>query len=343
MVASVSGSKGCYVMKERKHIVVVGLGSIGRRHVRLLVAREDAEVSVCDTTRKAIEWAKHETDVHHIYNNFESAIAANPDMMLIATPPQLHADMAIEALKNGIHVLCEKPISNQLSDAQRMVNASDRYEPVLNIGFHLHFHPVLLRLKELVSAGSLGRIASLHARIGTYQTLLNSQSGYQQAEEGTLLLDYAHQPDSFFWLLNSKPLGVYMSASQVVGIDPTANPNSATIVCDYQEAYTSSMILNYLQHPECADYEIVGSEGWAQANLNTGQILIGNRRTAAIRQETKIIERDSIYMAEHQAFIDAVNGVRPPESPACDAYASAEVIEGAMQSWKTKARIELCK
>ena len=321
--------------------MVIGLGSIGRRHARLLIERDDLKVEVCDGSPDTLSRVSQELGISATFDKFEQVLDSQPEMVVIATPHHLHADMTIESLQADIHVLCEKPMSDKLCDAQRMLDAACHSNKILNIGFHLHFHPVLVRLRSLVETGKLGTIASLYARVGTYQTLLNSQSGYQATAPGSLLLDYVHQPDSFYWLLQQKPAGVYMTATKAGNIEPTSDPNAATVLCDYDDAITSTIALNYLQHPERADYEIVGDEGWAHANLIDGSILIGDRRSAATHQETLNTDRDDIYRKEHQSFFDAVDGLRMPESPASDAIVSSAIVEAAMQSWKSGKRVLL--
>ena len=140
---------------------------------------------------------------------FDEALRTRPEMVVIATPHDLHCAQTVQALEQGIHVLCEKPMSDRLEDARTMLAAGERARQrsgaVLSVGFMLHFHPLLARLKQLVEDGTLGTVLQVHYSVGSYITLVNSRSRYQAALEGALLLDYAHQPDFIHWLLGEKP------------------------------------------------------------------------------------------------------------------------------------------
>ncbi|MDI7274912.1 MAG: Gfo/Idh/MocA family oxidoreductase, partial [Anaerolineae bacterium] len=126
-------------MALRKRVVVVGAGSIGRRHARLLGEREDLVVELCEPNDDALQRAWAEVGKLTAYRSYGDALAAKPDMVVIATPHQWHCSQTLEALRQGIHVLCEKPMSDTLGDAVRMRAAAEESEAILSIGFMLHF------------------------------------------------------------------------------------------------------------------------------------------------------------------------------------------------------------
>jgi len=329
-------------MAHEARIVVVGLGSIGRRHARLLAKRGDLEVEWCEPCDQALALAQDELGRDFTaFRSFEAMLESRPSMVVIATPHAEHSPQTIESLKAGVHVLCEKPMSDSLSKAELMAKAADDSGCVLTIGFHLHFHPALQRIKNLVDAGELGSIHYLHCRVGSYQTLVNSRSRYQAAMKGAIFMDYAHQPDLFYWLLKEKPKGVYASGGKGGALEYQSNPNFVSVLCDYQDPCIATIHLNYLQAPERHEYEVVGDKGWIVLDMNSGLLCLGHPGDAKIREERFSTERDPLYEAEHDAFIAAVKGERSAESPPSEALVSMQVIDAAMQSWQRAERIDL--
>ena len=328
-------------MALKKRIVVVGLGSIGRRHARLLNQREDMAVEFCEPNRETLKEVFHEIGKLPAHTCYEDALASRPDMVLIATPTQLHCDQTVRALRENIHVLCEKPMSDKLVDAIRMKDASEHSSAVLSIGFMLHFHPGITRLKQLIQEGVLGTVLHVRYLVGSYVTLANSRSRYQSQLEGALLLDYAHQPDIIYWLLRERPRGVYMAAGHGGNMEFSSNPNFLTIVCDYDSPLLTTMDLNYLQMPQRHGCEIVGDEGWALLDFEHGTLRIGNKKAASEVEEAVESTRDAVYQMEHQAFLDAVAGRREPSSPAEEAIVSMEILHAALNSWKRQQRVVL--
>jgi predicted dehydrogenase len=132
-------------------------------------------------------------------------------------------------------------------------------------------------------------------------------------------MDYTHQPDFLHWMLGERPVGIFASAGQGGAPELTSNPNFINLNCDYDRPLIGTIHLNYLQMPERHEYEVVGDRGWAMFDLNTGQLRRGERVGAREWTEQFPVERDPVYEAEHQAFLDTVAGRRRPESPAADA------------------------
>ena len=126
-------------------------------------------------------------------------------MVVISTPQTLHKKQTIVALQAGCHVLCEKPMSDNLENARAMHAAALSAKTILNIGFQNHFHPAFIRIKSMIEEGILGNVLYAHFHVGTYVTLVNSLSRHQRDLEGALFFDYAHQPDLFIgFLINAQ-------------------------------------------------------------------------------------------------------------------------------------------
>ncbi|MHB0874814.1 MAG: Gfo/Idh/MocA family protein [Anaerolineae bacterium] len=328
-------------MAVRRRVVVVGVGSIGRRHARLLCEREDVAVELCEPSEDALAQARADIGMLPGHPSFEAALASKPYAVVIATPVECHRAQTIAALRDGIHVLCEKPMSATMAEAVAMKEATAASSAVLSVGFMLHFHPGLLRLRRLIDDGAFGTVLQVQYRTGSYITLVNSRSRYQATLEGALLMDYAHQPDAIHYLLRQRPKGVYMAARQAGQLEFTSNPNYLTMVCDYESPLLSTIELNYVQMPQRHEIEIIGDAGWAAFDFEAGMLRIARRADQSITPEGISVVRDDLYREEHRAFLDAAAGKRAPSSPAAEAIISMEVIDAALASWKSGRRVEL--
>ncbi|MCL5742351.1 MAG: Gfo/Idh/MocA family oxidoreductase [Acidobacteria bacterium] len=328
-------------MKRNWRVAVVGLGSIGRRHVRLLCERDDCTVELVDTSPAAREAARGVFANLREHETFEAMIETRPHVVWIATPTPLHACQSIAALDAGCHVFCEKPMSDRLDTARLMKQAADRASTVLNIGFYLHFWHGMVRIRQLIQSGALGNVLHAHARVGSYTTLVNSASRYQATQRGSLFFDYSHQPDLFYWLLGKPPASVWVAGLQGGALELTSAPNVTDTICEYGGGLITSVHLNYVQLPERHIYEIVGDRGWTEADFFGSWIRIGSRPDGSVRTETFIQERDDIFRAEHAAFFEAIEGRRAPETSAADGLVSTAICEAAMQSWQTGRRVAL--
>jgi len=326
-------------MDKQQRIVIVGMGSIGRRHAKLLKEHKNVIVEIVEPNPEVVTAAKEKLGKLYLHKNFDEMLKTKPEIVIIATPHRLHASQAIQALRAGCHVFCEKPMSDNLADAIKINEVAQSTEMVLNIGFQLHFHPGLVMLKKIIGQKILGTILHAHAKVGTYITLVNSVSGYQTSQEGALFYDYTHQSDILFWLLEKKPNAVYALALQSGNLEFSSNPNLAIINCEYNSNLFSTIHLNYIQMPERHEYEIIGDKGWAILDANMGILRTGMRENSSMQTESFSIDRDDMYRGEHKAFFQAIEKKSLPESPAKDGLISIAICDAAMKSWKTKSRV----
>lgn len=317
----------------KKHVVVSGLGSIGRRHARLLAERADLEVSWHEINEEMVHLARKELAPPRVlFRDFDAVLAARPDYLVLATPQTEHAAQACAALEAGIPVLCEKPLSDNLADALRVVETVDRTGGCLAVGFQSHFNDAHRRMRELLRSGELGEIRHFHARVGTYITLQNSRSRYQSKMFGALVQDYSHQLDIGMWMLGMAPTAV--SAHGLCSKAPPlwADPNVLCAHFSYPQEMMGTLHLNYLQMPQVHSYEVVGDAGWVQLDGDTQELKIGRRSTESIERETYPVERDDLYRREHQAFFDAAAGLARPETSARDGAMSTAVADAVIAS-----------
>ncbi len=146
-------------------IAVLGCGYWGSNHVRTLKSL-GALHAVADVNRAKAEGLAREHDVVAIDPD-EIFARDDIDGLVIALPPQFHADLAIRAVESGKDVLVEKPIALTVPDAERAVRAAKDHGRIFMVGHVLRFHPAFETLKELIDAGELGEVKYIHShRLG---------------------------------------------------------------------------------------------------------------------------------------------------------------------------------
>jgi predicted dehydrogenase len=150
-------------MKPR--IAVLGCGYWGSNHIRTL-ASLGALHAVSDSNRPRAEGFASDQDVEAIDPD-ELFTRKDVDAIIMALPPQFHAELAIKAVENGKDILVEKPIALTVPDAERAVAAARANKRILMVGHVLRFHPAFEKLKELIDAGELGDVRYIHShRLG---------------------------------------------------------------------------------------------------------------------------------------------------------------------------------
>ena len=153
-------------------VAMVGLGSYAERVADALRGCTMAKLvgGVTGTPAKTDKWAqKYSLDKKNFYNyeNFEQ-IAKNPDIdaVYITLPNALHHEFVLRAAKLGKHVICEKPMSVSVPQAEEMVAVCKKAGVKLYIGYRLHFEPFTRELVRLRESGELGKIRHVNAYFG---------------------------------------------------------------------------------------------------------------------------------------------------------------------------------
>lgn len=179
-VVQVQYSKGC--RNSMIKAAICGFGGLGHLHANSLFGMEDVKMTaICDTDPKQL--AKNEIQFNISSNQEDidlndlktyldlSDMLSNEklDVIVVATPSNLHSELSIMALDAGCHVLCEKPMALSVEDCDRMIAARDRSGKQLMIGQCLRFWPEYEYLQACIEDGRFGNLLSLFAeRIGTY-------------------------------------------------------------------------------------------------------------------------------------------------------------------------------
>ena len=161
-------------MTKRK-IALVGFGFIsGKGHVPAFARRNDVEiVALADICHARRELAKKDLPHARVYENWQEMLTKEKEIEIvdIATPPYVHAEIAVAALERGCHVLCEKPLAVSTAEARRMLEAARRAGRVLFPCHNYKHAPVVKVIEEAIKSGRIGEVNSV-----TLQTFRNTHA-----------------------------------------------------------------------------------------------------------------------------------------------------------------------
>ncbi len=126
-------------------VLIAGLGNMGKSHALAHHAHPDSTI-VGLVNRSSVDLTDALSD-YPFYTNFDDALGeTNPDLVVVATYTDTHADYAIKAMEAGAHVFVEKPLAGNVKDARRVVDTATRLNRKLGVGYILRHHPSWVRL-----------------------------------------------------------------------------------------------------------------------------------------------------------------------------------------------------
>ena len=195
---------------------IVGCGHVAKRHAEQMAAIGEL-IAVCDIDgKKAFEFsqaynAKSYTDLIDLLNNERSI-----DVIAICTPNFLHAEQTITSLRNGFHVVCEKPMSIKIFDCELMIEEAKKSGKKLFVVKQNRFNPPVQATKKLLDEKKLGKIYSVHLNCiwnrdeSYYRDSL--WKGKKNLDGGILYTQFSHFIDLLYWMFGDiKIISAYIA------------------------------------------------------------------------------------------------------------------------------------
>ncbi len=191
-------------------VAVVGIGNMGRNHLRVLMDIPEAHVvGVADLNKKALDTAAQRYGVA-IFEDYRQMLdEAAPDGIVVSVPTTSHREVTLEAIRRGISVLIEKPIAFSREEAEEMIAAARRQGVKLAVGHIERFNPAVVELKKRMESGQLGRAFMIHAR-------RQSPVPRQVSDVGVAMDLATHELDMMLYLTGSDVVSLNAEISQVL-------------------------------------------------------------------------------------------------------------------------------
>src|SRR3972149_2460260 len=340
--------------------LIAGLGSVGRRHMRNLVALGEKDI-VLYRTRKATmpenEWTGYpvETDLR------EALKKHKPDAVLVATPTSLHLDTAIPAAEAGCHILLEKPISYSTERLDQLEKVVKKSGSKVLVAFQFRFHPSLIKAKQLISDGEIGRVISAHVHFGEYLPAWHPWEDYRKGYAaradmgGGVVLTQCHALDYLPWLVG-KVKSVWGFTAKLSDLEVDVE-DTAKIGLRFESGALGSLHLDFNQQPPSHRFEVIGTKGTLKWDLSNGATRIYRASPESLAISTGMgikaggeweaypladgWERNLMFLEQMKHFVAVVRGEVEPICTLDDGVRVMKLISAVHQSQNAGRLIEL--
>ncbi|MGJ4951718.1 Gfo/Idh/MocA family protein [Bradyrhizobium sp. HKCCYLS20291] len=148
--------------RPRVRLAVAGAGLIGRRHIEQIGASQEAVLTAIVDPAPAAQELARELNVRWFSSLDKMAAEARPDGVVVATPNQMHVANGMACLAAGLPALIEKPLADDVTAAETLVEAFERAGVALLTGHHRRHNPMIQRAKAEIESGRLGRIVAVN-------------------------------------------------------------------------------------------------------------------------------------------------------------------------------------
>lgn len=317
-------------------VLIVGLGSIGKRHLRL--AREllpNADIralrhQVCDSIPEHADGC---------FSSLEQAIDFAPQLAVIASPAPFHLSAAKPLAQAGVHLLVEKPLSAALDGVPQLLEICREKGTVLLTGYNLRFLPSLQRFRDLLNENVIGRVLSVRCEIGQYLPSWRPDTDYRQGVSarqelgGGALLELSHEIDYLRWIFGEVDwVNATLSRQSDLEIDVEDTAHLILGFASVADGHQliATLNLDFVRHDTTRLCTAIGANGSLRWNGLTGVV---EQFEAGAKEWREIFrhqhQRDESYLAEWQHFLGCVSEQKTPLITGEDGLRVLQIIGAA--------------
>lgn len=266
-------------MKNNQHtILVVGGGSIGKRHLRNLLSLGEKNVFVVEPNK---ERAQKEIEQEYNINTFRSLEEAFAEkeftIAFICSPSIFHIEQALCCAQKGCDLFIEKPVSHSLDNIDALLQITQEKNLITMVGSNWKFYPSFQKMKELIDGGSIGKILSARCQFGQYlpdwHPWEDYRKGYSANKKlgGGILLD-SHEFDYLTWFLGGvNKLACFAGQVSDLEID---TEDVAEIILQFKNGAIGEIHLDYLQRFYRRNFEFFGENGSILWSANEKKVVL---------------------------------------------------------------------
>ena len=337
--------------------LIAGLGSIGRRHFRNLIALGEKDIVLLRTRKSTL--SDDELKDYPVETNLQEALQKyKPDAVIVANPTSMHLDVAIPVAEAGCHILLEKPVSHSLERLDVLQKAAERSGIRILIGFQFRYHPTLNQARELIQSNALGQILTVHAHWGEYLPQWHPWEDYRQSYAarsdlgGGVIVTLTHPLDYLRYLLGEVD-SLWSFNGHISPLDLDVE-EVAEIGLKFTNGAVGGVHMNYFQRPAVHHLEIVGTTGTLRWD-NADGVLHFYKFPASFgsysdNQPAPVVEtfsppegfeRNQLFVAQTRHFLEIVRGESEPICSLEDGIMALRLALAAKESQRTGRIITL--
>ncbi|MEJ2510401.1 MAG: Gfo/Idh/MocA family oxidoreductase [Anaerolineales bacterium] len=332
-----------------KKIAVVGVGSMGRNHVRVFSEIPDVElVGIADSSPDLVEKVGKSFHVPYFYDYMEMIENVQPDAVSVVVPTSMHYSVAKEILGLGCHVFVEKPIASTADEAADLVETARRLGLKLMVGHIERFNPAIVELKRRLVNNELGKIFQIHARrLGPFPIRI---------QDVGVIMDLApHDLDIMRYLNCSDVDRLHAETNRI--LHETQDDLFAGLL-RFNDGVLGVLEINWLTPTKIRELFVTGERGMFQVNYLTQDLyFFENADTNGDSWSTLSlirgvsegmvvkypIKKREPLRVELETFLSLVDGFNPEYENGYDAQIAIMLVDALKESARTGRTFELAQ
>lgn len=339
-------------------VLVIGYGSIGRRHVQNLLRFTNMKIIILSKRKKIalddFDLIPEKTIKQRleISNSLQQCILKKPQIAFVTNETSKHILIAVKLAKLGMDLFIEKPLSNSSLGIRELKKIIQKKKLICMIGCNFRFYPPIQKIKKLLDTQNLGKIHSIHIENGSYLPDWHPYENYIQSYAsrkilgGGVTLTQIHELDYLCWFV-----GIPKEVTSVIDKISTLKINVDDInetILKFRKSVIGVIHLDFFQRPSFKRCKIRGSKGTLEWNSIENKI---NLYTSKTKKYSKIKiphnyaltsnKVNKMYVEELQYFFNCVKNRTQPMNNLSEAEHILNVVLSMKKSSMTKKTVKI--
>ena len=326
-----------------ERVLVVGLGSAGRRHLTNLrhLLPEAQLVALPARGGQRDDLTGH---ADRVCVTLDEALAFEPQIAVVASPSSHHLRFAEPLAKAGAHLLVEKPLAESVQSAREIEAVCEKRSVLLGVAYMLRLHPGLLLMKHALASGIVGRVRWVQIEVGQYLPNWRPGTDHRRGVSanrvlgGGALRELSHELDYFLWLfgpVSAVTAKLHRATDLVVDVE-----DHADLLMTTPEGVRATIHLDMYQRQSTRTCKVVGEKGSITCDLLSGEVIFLGEKPRRIAPAVEIRWND-LYLDELLSFIGCVKDGRQPAVTGADGITVIQLIEASERSSQERRTIDL--
>lgn len=318
------------------HLLIIGVGSIGERHLRSFLRIEGVRCSIAEPDDGQRQRIATSYTVTRTFPRWEDAPLSEFDGVVICAPTHLHVPWLTHFAREGIPVLCEKPLAITPEGIGELHRALARGGAPAGIAFCLRHHPLLEEIRQRIENGDLGRVRVASYYSGQYWPRMRKgwPPAYAQRREtgGGAIPDHlVHFLNLLEWYFG--PTRAVSAFQRHLDLPDLTTEDYGTALVRFGGGEVGQLTLCLFQHDPQLTFQVVGDAATARFELGSDHLQVFEDRAGKWRPgRERAVDRDELFLLQARHFLECIRGTATPKCTVAEAEQSLQTVLAALQS-----------
>lgn len=325
-------------MTEQQRVLVIGVGSIGERHVRCFQAIGRADVAICELNPAIREAVAERYGIAKCHASLENALENPFDLGVVATPAPFHIPQARELVDRGISPLIEKPLSLGMEGLPELESSIAARPITAGVAYPFRAHPSVAAMRAAILEGRFGRPLQVTVVAGqyfpTYRPAYRDIYYRERATGGGAIQDaLTHMINTIEWIVG--PTTSVVADAGRLKLDGVAVEDTAHVI-----ARNGNVLVTYSlnQHQPANELSITVICERGQTRFEGHRVRWSwlTEVDGTWQEEATTLDRDALFRRQAEEFIAAVDGRTRPLCTLAEGRATVQTVLAILKSLTTK-------